>query len=68
MMSVPFLMMVGSDTPSLSTRPRIVSMPWRRARSSISATWFESSRSRTVPAALSRDTSSSSARRGRRIS
>ena len=31
MMSVPFLMMVGSETPNLSTRPRIVSIPWRSA-------------------------------------
>ena len=27
MMSVPFLMMVGSETPNLSTRPRMVSIP-----------------------------------------
>ena len=31
MMSVPFLMMVGSETPNLSTRPRIVSIPCRSA-------------------------------------
>ena len=31
MMSVPFLMMVGSATPNLSTRLRMVSMPWRSA-------------------------------------
>ena len=43
-MSVPFLMIVGSDTPNLSTRSRIRSMPMVSAFSSSSTTWFASSR------------------------